>query len=230
MKVYTVAFYERGAVKNDLYLLESQEQLQELIDCYQRKGWDYFEITKQEYEEMVPFMIKHLPPVLHPLIINGSLMRVKVPSPEIRQLVHECKQSMDEEDEKIIKTYSDYLQTIKHKLPSEFKEIFYFPDARVEHIEMPSPDCLVLVVDCRGCEHCRITSCKVVFHGVHRAILPEQKTNNFWIYHQFHFIQPNRFQLDLVFAAPDKGLLGTNSLMVEAERMELRDVVLWSCD
>lgn len=117
MKYFTKEMYEQMQVRGYFFYPETEQDLEEDKAWYLENGRDFEEEAYQMFLLIKPYMLKYLSGPLQAAVEDGSIMKTRLPAPDLAALIDEWKRSWDEEWERRCKDYRVNYEAIKPSLP-----------------------------------------------------------------------------------------------------------------
>lgn len=208
MKYFTKAMYEQMQIRGYWVYPDSEQELEADKVWYAEQGRDYDDEAKRMYEFIQPLMLKHLPPSVHPLVLDGSLMNSKWPSPAEAEWIYEWKREWEAEWKRRCDEYNYKFEQIKQSLPfgpRQLREKIRFHDAQIKMVASNEDGSVEIILK----EITNELSTRLTFQNVN-VICPERYElvqGSICLYEEIDWIKSDLFEFQLLLDAPVEGLL-----------------------
>lgn len=217
MKYFTMERYKEMQVRGYLVYPETEMDWLNDLAWYEAEGIDMAAVSMEDLEQRKPDLLTFLPEVFHPYIHDGTL-KSSYPSAELRAIAQQWNKDYDARTKEVGLAYRSAYSQIRAKLAESAVQLHEktLHDANVKALERPSPDTLILILDCSGCYH-YFTDVKITFSGVKLHQIPDQLVGAYWLYDEIYATE-NGFELHVLFDSP----LSELTLAAEAVSIEVQ--------
>lgn len=152
-----------------------------------------------------PYMLKYLSGPLQAAVEDGSIMKTRLPAPDLAALIDEWKRSWDEEWERRCKDYRAYYEAIKPSLPMPvrgLKERIRFHDAKLLRMTSSADRRVEIVIqECFKEKETRLT-----FLEVKSLCCDADPVRSLCLYEEVYLLETGLFELCLLLESPETGL------------------------
>ncbi|WP_141499622.1 DUF4085 family protein [Paenibacillus luteus] len=197
MNYFTIERYKEMQVRGYLVFPETEKDWLENLAWYEAEGIDIASINKEELEQRKHDLLTFLPEFFHPYIHDGTL-KSSYPSEELRAIAQQWNEDYNTRTKEVGLEYRSAYSQTKALLPESAVQLHEktLHDANVKSFERPSPDTLILILDCSGCYH-YFTDVRITFSGVKLHQISDQLVGAYWLYDEIYAAE-NGFELHVL--------------------------------
>lgn len=195
MKYFTKEWYDEMQVSGFLTFPEI-EQSEEAGLTEDPSG-----ISHNDLEEKKKDLLKFLPESFHSYIKSGTITS-GTPTPELREMAGKWETDYEARVDVLLDDYSRHYESIKESLPAGAVQLTEksLHNCTVKKVERPSPDVLLLYLDCKSGFH-YFKDIQVTFTGVMEVTMPQEFIGSWWLYNEI-YLKDDCFELHVLFDAP----------------------------
>lgn len=222
MKYFTKEKYEKIQLTGVLALATEVELFNEVKENFKSIGRDYEAEQISGFEEISPYLLKHLPEHLKEHVHNGDFIGNKVLSDRLRAEIEKFRNQIDRDWEEANEKYFAEYRNNSEKIKASVREIYEhidFHDAKITAIERNTEDKVILYLDCSQCMSFR-GLCALTFSGVSRAELPSESSRYYCLYNELYAKVDGHYELRMLLDACT-GYLSLDTLKVEANDLKM---------
>lgn len=195
MKYFTKEWYDEMQVSGFLTFPETEQS--EEAGLLENSS----EIYGNDLEEKKKDLLKFLPESFHSYINSGTI-NSGTPTPELREMAGKWETDYEARVDMLLDDYSRHYESIKGSLLPGAVQLTEksLHNCTVKKVERPSPDVLLLYLDCKSGFH-YFKDIQVTFTGVTEVVMPHEFIGSWWLYNEI-CLKNDHFELHVLFDSP----------------------------